>query len=159
MIRVAEPDDLEDVFDLWRELLDYHQPLHRVFAYKPDQTQALKAELLYRLKDRDTRVFAFVQEDEWQGLLVASIRKAAPGFKLAHKGYIAETVVREKYRGTGVGKELFEAAKKWLTDCGADHLELQVSIRNTSGIRFWEAQGFTISTQHMVLELPPARKK
>ncbi|WP_242917503.1 GNAT family N-acetyltransferase [Pontibacter liquoris] len=158
MIQIAEPDDIDDVFELWRELLDYHQPLHRVFAYYPEQEQALKAELLYRMKDKDTRIFGFVQDDEWQGLLIASMRKATPGLKLAHKGYVAETVVKEKYRGSGVGKVLFEAAKKWLIDHGADHLELQVAINNPTGVRFWEAQGFKVSTQHMVLELAPRKK-
>lgn len=151
MITAADPDDIDEVYALWRELLDYHQPHHPIFKYKPNSEQAQKKELLARLKDKDTRVFGFVQEDEWQGMIIANMKQAAPGYKFSHKGYIAETVVKAKYRGSGIGNELFETAKNWLIDKGADHIELQVSVKNKDALRFWEGQGFTPSTQHMVL--------
>lgn len=151
MILEAQPEDIDELYDLWRLLLDYHQGHHDVFRYKPGSEQALKAELLNRIKDKSTRVFVYQQEEEWVGMLIASLRQGSAGFKLSNKGYIAETVVKEVYRGSGAGKELFEAARKWLTDQGVDHIELQVSMQNPAGIRFWESLGFTASTQHMVL--------
>jgi ribosomal protein S18 acetylase RimI-like enzyme len=159
MIREADPDDIDEVYELWRELLDYHQSHHPVFRYKPTSEQALKKELLTRLKDKDTRIFSYIAEDEWQGMIVASLKQSAPGFKLSRKGYIAETVVRSSYRGSGIGKELFEAAKNWLTDNGADHIELQVSVKNAAATRFWQSQGFIPSTQHMVLVVPATGDK
>ncbi|MFD3000362.1 GNAT family N-acetyltransferase [Pontibacter toksunensis] len=159
MIKEADPDDIDDVFELWRELLDFHQPYHPIFKYKPNSEQEQKKELLVRLKDKDTRFFGYVQEDEWQGMIIASLKQAAPGFKLSKKGYIAETVVKAHYRGTGIGNELFEAAKNWLIDKGADHIELQVSVKNTAAIKFWEVQGFTPSTHHMVLDVSSKAKK
>ncbi|MCC9165734.1 GNAT family N-acetyltransferase [Pontibacter harenae] len=154
MIQEAEPEDIDDLFELWQELMRFHQGHHTVFKYKPTAEQILKVELLSRLKDKDTKFLGFVSGNEWQGMIVVFMRKASPGFKLSRKGYIGETIVKKKYRGTGVGKELFEAAKKWLQDKGADHVELQVSVKNAAGIKFWEALGFTPSTYHMVLELP-----
>ncbi|EJF11671.1 GNAT family N-acetyltransferase [Pontibacter sp. BAB1700] len=103
---------------------------HAVFRFKPGSEQALKAELLHRLKDKSTRVFVYQDADTWAGMLVASLRPGSAGFKLSSKGYIGETVVCAGYRGKGIGKELFEAARKWLSDRGADHLELQVSVQN-----------------------------
>lgn len=153
MIIEAEADDIDEVYELWRVLLDFHQPHHPVFRYKPNSDQVLKKELLTRLKDKDTRIFGYVQKDEWQGMIVATLKQAAPGFKFSNKGYIAETIVQEQYRGTGIGNVLVEAAKKWLTDKGADHIELQVSVKNKAAIRFWETQGFSPSTQHMILDV------
>ncbi len=154
MIREVDLDDLDELYTLWRELLDFHQGHHPVFKYKQGSERSLKEELNSRLKDKDTRVFAYVTEqEEWLGMTIATYKKAVEGFKLSRKGYIGETVVKEKYRGSGVGKELFEAAKKWLQDKGADHLELQVSVKNAAGLKFWESQGFTPSTYHMVLPL------
>lgn len=158
MILEAEADDIDEIYELWRDLLDSHQPYHPVFRYKLTSEQVLKQELLTRLKEKDSRIFGYVQEDAWQGMIVANLKKAAPGFKLESKGYIGETIVKEQYRGTGVGNKLFEAAKKWLTDKGADHIELQVSVKNKAAIRFWETRGFTPSTQHMVLDLSSAKK-
>lgn len=155
MIVEAQPDDIDELFELWKLLLDQHQAHHEIFRYRPGKEQALKAELLIRVKDRSTRVFVYEQDGVWLGMLVASMRPGATGFKLSSKGYIGETVVRQEARGKGIGGELFEAARKWLTDQGADHLELQVSAHNPQGIRFWESLGFTVSTQHMVLPIKP----
>lgn len=156
MIFEAQPDDIDELYELWRLLLDMQQAYHVVFRYKPGSDQALKAELLSRLKDKSTRVFVYQEGEVWAGMLLASLRPGSAGFKLANKGYIGETVVRDEFRGKGIGKELFESAKKWLSDQGADHLELQVSMHNPRGIHFWESLGFTPSTQHMVLPLQQA---
>ena len=159
MIVAADPDDIDDVYALWQELLDLHQSHHPIFRCKPDSEQALRNELLLRLKDKDTRIFGYVQQDEWRGMVVASIKKTVPGFRLSHKGYIAETIIKEKFRRQGIGNELVEAAKNWLTDKGADHIELQVSVRNPAAMRFWEKQGFAPTTQHMVLVVPSGTRK
>jgi ribosomal protein S18 acetylase RimI-like enzyme len=159
MIREAEADDIDEVYELWRELLDFHQSHHPVFRYKSTREQVLKKELLNRLKDKDTRIFGYIAEDEWRGMIVTNLKQSAPGFKFSRKGYIAETVVKSSYRGTGIGKELFEAAKNWLTDNGADHIELQVSVKNLAAMRFWQSQGFIPSTQHMVLDVSSAGNK
>lgn len=154
MIREATPsEDIDELFELWKELMQLHQSHHAVFKVKADSEQQLKEGLLSRLKDKDTRVFVYEVAQEPVGMLITSVRKSVAGFKLATKGYIAETVVKKDYRGAGAGKALVEAAKKWLRDREADHVELQVSVKNQAAATFWEAQGFTVSTQHMVLEL------
>lgn len=153
MIKEADADDIDDIFELWCELLDFHKGHHAAFKVKPDSEQVLKEELLYRMRDKDTKFFTYTIGPEWCGLIVASYKRSAPGFKLANKGYIGETVVSQQYRSTGIGSELFETAKKWLSDRGADHIELQVSVKNAAGISFWQSKGFTPSTYHMILEL------
>ncbi|MHA6247416.1 GNAT family N-acetyltransferase [Pontibacter sp. CAU 1760] len=159
MIRIVEPEDIDEVYALWRELLDLHQPLHPIFRYKPDAETTLRKELLLRLKSKSTRFFGYVPQEEWQGVIVATLRESAPGFRLSRKGYLGETIVKADFRGRGIGNLLVEAAKNWLLDNGADHIELQVSVKNVAAIRFWERQGFSPSTQHMVLDLSAAARK
>lgn len=154
MISDAQPEDIDELFALWQLLLDQQQHHHEVFRYVPGCELTLKTELLHRIKDKSTRVFVYQVDDTYVGMLLASLRPGSAGFRLSKKGYIGETVVQAAYRGRGIGKELFEAARKWLTDQGADHLELQVTVRNAQGIRFWESLGFNAATQHMVLPLP-----
>ena len=66
------------------------------------------------------------------------------------RGYVSETVVNEKFRGNGIGKKLFERAEQWFEEEGADHIELQVSLKNTVAMNFWGNQGFAGTTKHMV---------
>lgn len=154
MIREAIPsEDIDELFELWKELMQLHQSHHAVFKTKSNSEQQLREGLLNRLKEKETKVFLYEREGEAVGMIITSVRRSAAGFKLATKGYIAEMIVSKNYRGTGAGKELVEAAKKWLSDKGADHIELQVSIKNPAAIKFWEAQGFSVSTQHMVMEI------
>lgn len=154
MIREAIPaEDIDELFELWKEIMQLHQSHHAVFKVHPNSELLLKEELLNRLKEKGTKAFLYETAEEPVGMLIASVRNSASGFKLATKGYIGETIVKKVHRGSGVGKELVEAAKKWLTDKGADHIELQVSVKNPEAAKFWKAQGFTVSTQHMVLEL------
>jgi len=153
MIVAAQPEDIDEVYSLWCALMDHHRSHHPVFCYKADHEQQLKLDLHSRLKDKHTRFFIYQQQQEWAGMLVADVRKTSEAFVFTTKGYIAETIVKEKYRGQGIGKALVEAALKWLQDMGADHVELQVSVRNAAALHFWASRGFSPTTQHMILTL------
>jgi ribosomal protein S18 acetylase RimI-like enzyme len=153
MILEATADDIEELYPLWQELMRLHHSHSPAFRCRPNQDTVLKAELKTRLRDKDTQVFVYERDEEWVGMVIASLRKSPAGFELASKGYIAETVIKPEYRNNGIGEALFEAARKWLQDRGADHIELQVSVKNTKAIKFWEKQGFSAYTQHMVLVL------
>ncbi|MFD2245771.1 GNAT family N-acetyltransferase [Pontibacter ruber] len=159
MIREAEPEDLEEVYELWLELMRYHQSHHVMFAINPRKVELQKDELLSRIRGKRSRILVFEQDGELVGMINVSMRDASEVFKLHRKGYIAETVVQDKYRGSGIGEELFGAAKKWLLDMGADHIEAQVSVQNPGAQRFWQAQGFSPSTQHIILDLREEKRK
>ena len=153
MIVEATPEDIDELFPLWLELMQQHQTMHKVFKCKPNHENILKAELHKRIREKDTKVFTYEQEGHWTGMIICSIRQGVNGFELSRKGYIAEIIIKEAYRSKGIGKELFEVARNWLQDKGADHIELQVSVRNTGAVNFWESIGFSVSTQHMVMLL------
>ncbi|MEJ8757146.1 GNAT family N-acetyltransferase [Pontibacter sp. H259] len=153
MIVEATPDDIDELFPLWQELMQQHQPYSKVFKTKPGHEQALKHELLSRLKEKGTQVFVYEAHGTLAGMIICQLKQSIKGFELSRKGYLAETIVKKEYRGQGIGKELFEAAQNWLQDNGADHIELQVAVKNEAAIRFWEELGFTPATQHMVLLL------
>ena len=153
MILEATADDVDELYPLWQELMQLHQSHSPAFRCKPNHDAILKAELQTRLRDKSTQVFVYELHEEWVGMIIASLRKSPAGFELTSKGYIAETVIKPAHRNKGIGESLFEAARKWLHDNGADHIELQVSVKNAKAIKFWEKQGFSAYTQHMVLVL------
>lgn len=153
MIVEALPEDIDDLFPLWLELMHHHQGHHKVFKCKPNHEKQLKTEFLTRIREKGTQVFVYEKAGEWVGMIICTIKQGVTGFELNRKGYIAETILKPAYRNKGIGKELFEAARNWLQDNGADHIELQVSEKNDGALKFWENQGFTPVTKHMVLVL------
>lgn len=152
-IREATSQDLDELYRLWCELMEMHQAYHPVFGYH----RAAKAELRRLLRDRlyeaYTRIFVVEKPEGLAGLLVATYQIGSRGMHFHRRGYIAETIVEEAHRRQGMGRALFNSAKAWLTTQGADHLELQVAIANPAALHFWAAQGFTVTTQHMILPM------
>lgn len=156
-VRLATAADIDPLFQLWCQLMDQHQAYHPVFGYHAAAGFRLKQALRERLQETRTRVFVadMVGADGLAGLLLATYQTASSGMHYFRRGYIAETIVVEAYRRQGLGQALFGAAKTWLISEGADHLELQVAVQNLAALRFWQAQGFGVTTQHLMLPLQP----
>ena len=155
-IRIATPLDLPELYRLWCQLMDQHQAYHPVFGYHPTAGYKLQRVLRERISEPNTRVFVADDTNGLAGLLLATYQTGSSGMHFFRRGYIAETIVVENYRRQGLGRALFGRAQAWLTGEGADHLELQVAVLNPVALRFWQALGFAVTTQHLVLPLVPA---
>jgi len=147
-IRTATTADVETIVSLWVELMQLHQPFGMNFETVPQAVGLVLPEINKRISDPNTRVFL---AGEGAGMIIVFMKYLAETMKHRRIGYIAETVVNEKFRRQGVGEKLFEAARNWLVDQGAEYLELQVSPQNAGARKFWVDKGFTVSTEHMVL--------
>ena len=56
--------------------------------------------------------------------------------------YIQDLVVSEEKRNCGIGTELMAAAKEYGMEHGAEFVRLSVFPKNSSGLRFYERDGF-----------------
>ncbi|MFD2786292.1 GNAT family N-acetyltransferase [Hymenobacter rubripertinctus] len=155
LIRPADRSDLHNVYLLWSELMDEHAPYHPIFGYHRMAQVESKQVLLNRMQEPCTRFFVAETPAGLAGLLIAIYQIGNNAMHYKRRGYIAETLVRPAFRGQGIGRELFLAAKSWLLAAGADHLELQVAVTNEGAQRFWAAMGFAPTTYHLVHPLVP----
>ena len=114
--RFAGESDLDTVFDLWLDLMTDHQVYSQVFRYKPESKTSLKAKLLNRICSTDEWCLMAIVDKEVIGLTMLKIDSKSPESFFSHKGYIAETVIHQEFRSQGVGKSLFEEAKKWFSN-------------------------------------------
>jgi ribosomal protein S18 acetylase RimI-like enzyme len=62
-----------------------------------------------------------------------------------HRGWIYYLAVDPQRRRQGIGRELVEAAERWLADRGIPKLQLMIRDTNTSVISFYEDIGFEIA--------------
>ncbi|MEN7548312.1 GNAT family N-acetyltransferase [Rapidithrix thailandica] len=152
-IRNATLYDLDTIQKMWLDLHAHHNGQHYIFEIDLQATDAIRASLTDRLKQKNERCFLAEKGAEILGIIFVSITEDGTFRKFHQRGYIAETFVKDEYRSDGVGRLLYNHAKNWLLEKGADHIELQVSVKNRDAIRFWEDQGFTAATEHMIYKL------
>ena len=57
-------------------------------------------------------------------------------------GYITQFFVAPEHRRRGVGQRMFDFIVEWLASRGVTSVQLNVSMDNPVGERFWQRQGF-----------------
>lgn len=142
-VRLAGPDDLDRLAELWLGLARDHAGLDPAFEIQSDAAAAFRRELARDLED--PRVAVLVWEPVAEGLAgLCSVRVALGSSVLAETGRaeITELVVEAARRRHGGGRALVEAAVAWAFAQGAARIEARVAHRNPEAQAFWRALGF-----------------
>jgi len=154
-VRPARPEDLVALAHLLDEIVALH--------HSEDPTQfrePLAAEhssyLEERFQDPDAAVFVAEDQGDLAGIAVTVIREATPPFLNPNRFVLLENLaVATKFRRTGVGRKLVDAAVLWTRARDMQQLDLNVYEFNHSAIRFYEAIGFRTVSRHMKRTLAP----
>ena len=138
-VRDATQDDVDSIVALLPQLASFDVPEHR----NPRHLWEGDAELLMRWANGDAAQ-SFVQVAELGGELagatIVTLRKELlSGEPSAHLEVI---VVASEARGSGVGKQLLEAAETKAHQHGARSMSLHVFARNVGARGFYEHAGF-----------------
>lgn len=149
-IRVATSEDIPQMVNLWYELMNYHREHHFAFVAKENNEELLSKDFQERIENPKCCFFLAILNDQVAGFISCSIRIVQNVMVYNKRGYVAETVVGQEFRGKGVGALLFNRAQDWFLEKGADHIELQVSLKNDGAFNFWKSKGFSSTTRHMV---------
>jgi ribosomal protein S18 acetylase RimI-like enzyme len=67
--------------------------------------------------------------------------------------YINDIVVREEYRGKGIGRYLLTYIAQYAKELKVDTLELNVFAANISAVHLYESFGFADLNKRMVIRL------
>ncbi len=106
----------------------------------------------YRKKRNIKWYFKWLLKRDKEGFFVAEIDDKAVGFIACDAnwegffnekiGEIHEIVVREEYKGRGIGKELMKKAEAYLKSKGHNIIELWVGEENYIAIKFYRKLGY-----------------
>ncbi len=157
--RLAEALDIEELLILWETLMTEHQEHHFVFHLTPSYQDIIRNNLLNRLADPHIWIWLAEIDGQVAGMLISRLQTALSAYVYNKRGYIAETVVKAKFRSQGVGKALAMRAAQNLKEQGADHIELQVSTQNPKALIFWKKIGYEVTTYHLVKAINPSDLK
>lgn len=134
-VRSATPEDGEAIRNVVR------RSMATAYALAPSSIEAVVAE-----RFDDERVAAATEDDD-RRLVVAEVDDAVVGVvDVAHvagarTGEVRWLHVHPDHQGQGIGRRLFEAARDWLDDAGAEHVRGLSLAENADGDAFYRAVG------------------
>jgi ribosomal protein S18 acetylase RimI-like enzyme len=142
MIRYAMEKDIEKIEDLLSQVdMVHHNGRPDIFKIGNKYSEEELKELL---NNKQCPILVSVNEtDEVVGYCFGIFQRHKENSILTDIKtlYIDDLCVDEKFRGKGVGKELYEAALSLAKEKGCYNLTLNVWSCNESAIRFYESMG------------------
>ncbi len=146
-IRRANKDDLDQLTQLFKGLLDFHAALQPQLAMMPGAEQAWRASATSWLDDDTWCVFVAEVEDHLVGFIAGSAYQMPPVYPEKYHGYISDAFVAEPYRRHGVGEQLYGCVAAWFQERGLKIVELSAAAANPISRAFWHKMGFE---DHMI---------
>lgn len=146
-IRLASQRDYDAVERIMKQVHEMH------VDWRPDIYISMDPILPY---DRylahveEQQIFVAELAGEVVGLLIYLVRHISGGpVKERDVLFVDSMAVEERYRGQGIGYELFGALLQLCRERGYDGLELQVNARNQAARAMYEKYGFTEKSVYM----------
>jgi ribosomal protein S18 acetylase RimI-like enzyme len=150
-IRQGNEDDIEDVYRLVGMLADFHDA--------PDEFVTRVAD--YRRDFADGFFKVIVAEDVDKKLIVGmALYTFMYSTWKGRELYLEDFVLDPDYRRLGIGQRLWDVLKQRGIERGCKIMKWQVDTDNAGGLKFYEAQGATISDNWVngTLELTEAQQ-
>lgn len=134
-VRKSTPADMPQVLDLIKELA--------IFEKEPDAVVVTEEILIEEGFGKDPLFTCFVAEveDEIVGMALVYDRFSTWKGRSIH---LEDLIVKEKMRGTGIGKDLYTRVIQYASEKKVKRLEWAVLNWNTDAIKFYERSGANI---------------
>ena len=153
-VRPARPEDLVALVHLLDEIVAFHHGEDPTQFREPAEVEHYRY-LEERLQDPDAAVFVAEDQGDLAGVAITVIREAPPLLNPDRFVLLENLAVATKFRRTGVGRKLVDAAILWTRARDMQELDLNVYEFNHSAIRFYEAIGFRTVSRRMKRTLAP----
>ena len=150
-IRLAREENLDEVFELWKKLMEEHKKMDPAFFSDIDEG-LYKNGLIEFYFSNAKEIFVAICEGKIVGYISTSIWIGSL-YNTMLSCIIDDLMVDSQYRKMGIGKALIEKMKDWADENMADRIELNVIHKNTKGYEFFKRYGFQDSWHKLELNL------
>lgn len=138
-IRKVREEDLAEIRELERQLAEIEKEMNSSLK---DNAPEEYFSFFKKEFEKDSFIgFVALEGDEIIGLARGSIKERPSFFIEDKEGKIESLIVKEKYRGKGVGKKLLNQIIDCLKERGAEVITLEVYLDN-SAREFYRKMGF-----------------
>lgn len=140
-IREARPSDLAVALPLWEALHREHEARDPRYRLSDDAARRWSTDFRDWARSDGSRIWLAVDGGQAVGLLTAHLYQPAPTYRPRLFVHVDDLYVAPDLRGSGVGRQLLDAARAWGRTAGAEHLQAGVLATNEAGRAFWTRQG------------------
>ena len=142
-IRPAVEEDIKDIEELWKELMDFHSKRDEYFTRGENGHKVWGKRIAEKLKSRHSNnITVAVAGRKVVGYCWSLIAEYLPVFDRDYYGFIVDLSVTADYRHKGVGKKLVNNAIHWFRVRGIERIEVTVAVKNEVSTKFWRKMGF-----------------
>jgi ribosomal protein S18 acetylase RimI-like enzyme len=151
-------DDIDRLEALWRELLDHHLTAAPHLALlgtvrdPVDSWRVRRAQYLHWLAAPRAAVLVACDAGRVLGYAMIRCTDAAGSWQWGNQvGTLETLVVAGSARGTGVGRELLDAARERLAGWGVRVMTISVIAGNEGAVRFYRREGASDYLQTLIM--------
>ena len=153
IIRKAVAEDVPSILELWKELMDFHKELDRIFSRSATGHEAFADFITGHISSESSCVLVAEAGTDIAGYCLAIIEKYPPVLEMHEYGLIQDIAVTGKCRHSGIGKRLLKEARIWFSKKGVHRIEARVSKSNRLATDFWTKMGFAPYLETVFLEI------
>ena len=148
-IRLARKNDYESVNRIMTQVQDMHVEW-RPDIYKPNEN-LIPEDVFEKITENGT-LYVAESEGVVVGILEIVFRHVeSPSHVTRDFIFIDSMAIDEKYRGMGIGHQMFDFLKELKKEKNLDGIELQVNARNYAAYEMYKKCGFTEKSINMEL--------
>lgn len=137
---IADLDGLASVFNNYR-----------MFYRQDSDLEGAKVFLRNRIERKESVIFVAVEDGEYIGF--TQLYPSFSSISVKELWILNDLFVQAAKRGSGTGKKLLEAAKKFALENGAKGVKLQTEIDNLSAQRLYAENGYLRDNRYFHYEL------
>ena len=135
-------DDLDEVVDLWEELVEHHRNYSDHFEISRDGRRIWEAYLRERFSEPSTKLIVAEEDGGLAGFMLCLLDPSKPIFKERTVGIVSDAYVVKNRRKKGVMKEMLVVALRWFDKNKVQTAEVSVLPANLEARTAWAQLGF-----------------
>ena len=140
LIRKATLEDLKDIQSLNNDLFKLEKANYDTTLI-PNWPLSDKGKEYFTDLIENHYVIVATEKEEIIGYLAGSINEKGSYTEIQY-GEIDNMIVKDEYRGSGIGKELINNFKEYCKSNGINNIKVMASYKNRNAVEFYHKNGF-----------------
>jgi diamine N-acetyltransferase len=143
IIRKAKVNELKAIQELNNQLFVHDREFDPFLNMKWPFNKIGEKYFKNKINEKDGVCFVAIVREEIIGYMAGVIMKPFSYRKIKKQSELENILIKEEYRGQGIGEKLFNEFIKWSKEKGVERIKVSAYYGNIKAINFYKKVGFT----------------